>query len=113
MPSGHNPFALASSEWDRSEEAEVVHSSSAKPKATLRQRAGSLKQSRLPALRTQLADELLMRFWSLGNGTNSQDRSNSGALSCCSVLLSSLHMSAASADAHLHSNRKVHGPRST
>ncbi|CAK0736957.1 hypothetical protein CVIRNUC_000831 [Coccomyxa viridis] len=79
MPGGHNPFALASTEWDGSEEAEVVQSSSAKPKGALRKRASSLKQPRLPALRTQLADELHMRFWSLGNGFKSQDTSKSDA----------------------------------
>ena len=113
MPGGHNPFALASTEWDGSEEAEVVQSSSAKPKGTLRKRASSLKQPRLPALRTQLADELHMRFWSLGNGTQSQDRSSSGALQCSSVLLSSLHTSVALTDARLRGNIEAHGPRST
>lgn len=113
MPGGHNPFALASTEWDGSEEAEVVQSSSAKPKGALRKRASSLKQPRLPALRTQLADELHMRFWSLGNGFKSQDTSKSGGLQGSSVLLPSLYTSVAFTDAHMRSNVEAHGPRST
>lgn len=113
MPGGHNPFALASEEWNESEEAEIVQSPSAKPRGKLRKRARSLKQPRLPALRTQLADELHMRFWSLGHGTKAQDGSDSGALWSCSVMLSSVHMSAASADEDIHGNREAHGPRST
>ena len=113
MPGGHNPFALASTEWDGSEEARVIQSSSAKPKGTLRRRASSLKQPRLPALSTQLADELHMRFWSLGNGTNPRDTSKSGALRGSFVLLPSLYTSVAFTDAHMHSNVEAHGPRST
>ena len=79
MPQGRTPFALAGTDRDDSEASEVLHSSATRPRLSLRSRAKSLKEPHPPALRSQLADELHMRFWSLDDRSSSQGSSNAGA----------------------------------
>jgi len=80
MPRGHRPCTLASTDDSGPPAWEVIQSSGTEPRSSLRHRAKSLKEPRRPALRSQLGDELHMRFWSLENESSSQDISDAGML---------------------------------
>ena len=81
MPEERTPFALVGTDKDDSGTSEVVQNSATKPKILLRKRAKSLKEPHPPALRSQLADELHMRFWSLEDKPGLQGSSNAGMFS--------------------------------